>query len=134
MLAVLCLIIGGVVLVAFGYFPKNQSIFYAELMVVYKGLKLTIQLGYYALEVESDLAIMVSKITYHGSVWWDYIYLLGRVGAISLFFLPLSLLGMFLLRLLLQLLSWLIELVLIKFNSDSWFLKVCLLVFLVSFI
>ena len=52
----------GEFLAAFGSFLGHQPILYAELMAIYEGLDLTVQLGHSVLEVESDSTTMVSWI------------------------------------------------------------------------
>lgn len=44
----------GQVLAAFGSFLGYQPIIYVELMVVYEGLDIAVQLGHSVLKVESD--------------------------------------------------------------------------------
>lgn len=77
--------------------------------------------GYFVLNVESDSATVISYITSHGSVQWDYVYLFGWVVLCLL--LPLSWSSIFFARLLLQLISWPIELVLKGFTNISWVLE-----------
>ena len=50
----------GDVLAAFGSFLGCQLILYAKLVAICEGLELATQLGYFALEVESDSAAVVS--------------------------------------------------------------------------
>ena len=69
-------------LAAFGSFLSCQPTLYAKLMVVCKRLELATHLGYSALEVESDSAMVVSWIHSLGLVRWDYVYLLRRVCAL----------------------------------------------------
>lgn len=47
-------------LVTFALFLVHQPIFYAELLVIYEGLKLANELGYYVLEVGPNLATVDS--------------------------------------------------------------------------
>ncbi|KAH9778337.1 transcription factor BIM1 [Citrus sinensis] len=57
-----CVIIGvSFVLAAFGYFLGHQLILFVGLMAVCEGLNLTIQLGYFVFEVESDSATVISS-------------------------------------------------------------------------
>lgn len=64
----------GEVLAVFGSLLGHQPILYAELMAVYEGLDLAIQLGHSVLKVESDSTTMVSWIHSQGPVHWDYTY------------------------------------------------------------
>ncbi|KAK9203888.1 hypothetical protein WN943_014145 [Citrus x changshan-huyou] len=49
------------VLAAFGYFLGHQLILFVGLMAVCEGLNLTVQLGYFVFEVESDSATVISS-------------------------------------------------------------------------
>ena len=64
----------GEFLAAFGSFLGHQPILYAELMAVYEGLDLAIQLGHSVLKVESDSTTVVSWIHSQGPIRWDYTY------------------------------------------------------------
>lgn len=95
------------VLAAFGYFLGHQLILFVGLMAVCEGLNLTIQLGYFVFEVESDSATVISSF-----VRWDFVYLFDRVLTLS--FDPLDLLSMFIGKLLQLQILWLIGLIFIK--------------------
>lgn len=95
------------VLAAFGYFLGHQLILFVGLMAVCEGLNLTIQLGYFVFEVESDSATVISSF-----VRWDFVYLFDRVLTSS--FDPLDLLSMFIGKLLQLQILWLIGLIFIK--------------------
>lgn len=57
-----CVIIGvSFVLAAFGYFLGHQLILFVGLMAVCEGFNLSIQLGYFVFEVESDSATVISS-------------------------------------------------------------------------
>ncbi|KAL9445387.1 hypothetical protein AB3S75_018391 [Citrus x aurantiifolia] len=73
----------GVILIASGSFSGHQSILFAELMALLKGLDLAAQLGFSDLEVEFDSATVVSWAISSSFVRWDFTYILGRVRALA---------------------------------------------------
>ena len=69
-------------MVAFRSFLGCQLIIYAKLVAICEGLELATQLGYFALEVESDSTTVVYWIHSQGPIRWDYVYLLRRMCAL----------------------------------------------------
>ena len=69
-------------MVAFRSFLSCQPILNVGLMAICEGLDLATQLGYFALEVESDSTTIVSWIHSQGPIRWDYVYLLRRMCAL----------------------------------------------------
>lgn len=72
----------GGVLAAFGCYLGMFPIIYTELLAIIEGLNYAMQLGFSALEVESDSATVVSWILGSSTGRWEYVYLVDRVRQI----------------------------------------------------
>lgn len=72
----------GQVMAAFDCFLGSVPIIYAELWALCEGLRFANDLGYCALEVESDSTTVVPWILSSSSGCWDYIYMVARARQI----------------------------------------------------
>lgn len=112
----------GDVLASFRSFLSCEPILYVELMAICEGLDLATQLGYFALEVESDSTTVVYWIHSQGPIRWDYVSLFVEC---VFWYLPLTFwLDMCFGRLHLLLIFWPIGLALTSLVSISCVLKI----------